>query len=212
MMCHQLHFAHLSLRLGYGQSALRAMLIFLILTITGCSYSNPMTDTLTDISQIKDDEVLVVGRLTVLPAVVGASLKQETDTFEPFKRERVLIWIRADNVSANSLGLLTDWGQPFYFAIPKRTQLLTGLERAIDDDGDLVYAMLALPEPLKFLVRVDDNVVYIGNLRLYTDEFDEIVAVEVVDESQSAIHDIRQRFGEQVRFRVSLLAPSQHFH
>ncbi|WP_407333480.1 hypothetical protein [Enterovibrio sp. 27052020O] len=205
----------LSLRLRdisrYQQTACVAMLFLLIMMTSGCSPSYPTTDTLTNFSQIKEDEMIVVGRLSVLPAVVGASLKKETDTFVPFQRERVLIWIRADKTSANSLGLLADWAHTFYFAVPKQTQLLIGLERAFDDDGDPAYAMLALPEPLKFLVRVDDNVVYIGNLRVYTDEFDEIVAVEVVDESQSALRDVRERFGDKVRFRVSLLAPPQYF-
>ncbi|MDD1794021.1 hypothetical protein L4D06_13105 [Enterovibrio makurazakiensis] len=214
-------YPHLLLQQCFSLSVLRTWLVLLIVSAGGCSTSNSTTDTLSDFSQIKDDEVLLVGRVTVLPAVVGASLKQETDTFMPFDGERVLVWLDTNVpendsrgkmavTSSSALGLLADWNIPFYIAIPKQTQMLTGLERALREGESLRYVNLVLPEWFTVLVRADDVAVYIGNLRVYVDEFDEIVAVEVVDESKSARQRIRQRFGEQIRFRVSLLAPSDY--
>ncbi|WP_051563797.1 hypothetical protein [Enterovibrio calviensis] len=215
------HYLRSFTRQLFSLSVLRSWLVLLVVAAGGCSSSNSTTDTLMDFSQIKDDEVVLVGRISVLPAVIGASLKKETDTFMPFDGERVLVWVDANvsdslnkarelSTSDSQLGLLADWNVPFYIAIPKQTHVLTGLERALREEGDLRYVTLALPEWFTVLVRVDDQTVYIGNLRVYVDEFDEVVAVEVVDESEHARQRVSQRFGEHVRFRVSLLALSHH--
>ncbi|USH05712.1 hypothetical protein K6Q96_22825 [Grimontia kaedaensis] len=155
---------------------------------------------------------MVLGKISIIPAVIAQDLKQETDTFRPFANERALLWVSTD-VGSNKerLGLLADWDETFYFALPRQTMRLLELERAFDEDDELVYRALPLPEMMKFLVRVDDKALYIGNLRLYVDEYDQIVALEVVDESAAAQKAFQRRFGTAVRPRVSLMAPAAYF-
>ncbi|CZF82829.1 hypothetical protein GCE9029_03466 [Grimontia celer] len=189
-----------------------AWLVLPLFLLSGCASDNTRSDTWIDFSQIKDDEVMVVGKISIIPAVIAQDLKQETDTFRPFANERALLWI-SDDVGSNKerLGLLADWDETFYFALPRQTMRLSELERAFDEDDELVYRALPLPEMMKFLVRVDDRAIYVGNLRLYVDEYDQIVALEVVDESAAAQQAFQRRFGTTVRPRVSLMAPEAYF-
>lgn len=189
-----------------------AWLVLPLFLLSGCASDNTRSDTWIDFSQIKDDEVMVVGRISIIPAVIAQDLKQETDTFKPFAKERALLWLSAD-VGSNKerLGLLADWDETFYFALPRQTMRLSELERAFDEDDELVYRALPLPEMMKFLVRVDDRAIYVGNLRLYVDEYDQIVALEVVDEFASAQQAFQRRFGTTARPRVSLMAPEAYF-
>ncbi|KKD60471.1 hypothetical protein RN22_10450 [Grimontia sp. AD028] len=187
-------------------------LAFPLFLLSGCASNNTRSDTLVDFSQIKDDQVMVVGEISIIPAVIAQDLKQETDTFKPFANERVLLWLSADvGNNGESIGILADWGQPFYFALPRQTMQVTELERAKGEVDELAYLPLAFPEVMKYLVRVDDRAIYIGNLRLYVDEFDQIVALEVVDESVSAVAAFQRRFGTSVRPRVSLMAEEAYF-
>ncbi|WP_232314511.1 hypothetical protein [Grimontia marina] len=190
-----------------------AWLVLPLLLLSGCASDNTRSDTWIDFSQIKDDEVMVLGKISIIPAVIGQDLKQETDTFEPFADERALLWLSAvAGETGERLGLLADWDDAFYFAVPRQTMRLLDLERSFEEDDELVYIPLPLPEIMKFLIRADDKAIYIGNLRLYIDEFDQIVALEVVDEYEAAQKAFQRRFGTTIRPRVSLLAPEFYFH
>lgn len=182
------------------------------MVLSGCASGNPRSITFSEFSQIKDDEVMVTGKVSTLPAVVAADLKRETDTFTPFSGERVLIWLEASAESdGEPTGLFANWGETFYFAVPRKTMRFTTMERALGEDDTLAYLPMSLPEPLVFLVRADDRAVYIGNIRLYVDEFDQIVALEVVDESSKMLAAFEQRFGTPLRPRVSLITPEARF-
>lgn len=192
------------------------VIVFLTLfALIGCASKTSTSDTPRDLSEIGRDEIMVVGSISWLKAVNASKLKAETDRFVPFEGERVLLWLQSslEPVSDdNRLGLLVDWGRLYYFVVPKTTMAVTGLERAYFADDVLAYQPLVVPETLDYLVRVDDSVVYIGHLRVYVNEFDEIQAVEVVDEHRKAWAEISQRFGEALKFRVSLLRPTEAQH
>ncbi|AMG29539.2 hypothetical protein AL542_02505 [Grimontia hollisae] len=191
----------------------RALLLAVgLIVFSGCASDNTRSVTLSDLSQIKDGEVMVVGKMSKLPAVVAADLKQETDMFTPFSGERILLWLSGSAKSdGEPIGLLAKWGETFYFAVPRKTMRLTTLKRRSDEGDTFTYLSMPLPEPLIFLVRADDRAVYIGNIRLYVDEFDQIVALEVVDETSEMKTAFRQRFGASLLPRVSLIAPEYHF-
>ncbi|WP_255555666.1 hypothetical protein [Enterovibrio paralichthyis] len=205
---------HSGLPPGRVLRALRGGVLLLCLTIVvGCSRSGSGSDTPSDMSEINADQVLLVGSISRLKAVTASALKEETDNFIPFDRERVLLWLKPLKQQAKEgerLGLLVDWGRVYFFAVPKTSMRLTELERAYYEDEALQYRPLGLPEPMRYLVRVDDRVVYIGHLRLYVNEFDDVVAVEVVDDAKSAKQTIETQFGEGLRFRVSLLTPEEY--
>ena len=56
------------------------------LLLSGCAYDNTRSETRVDFSQINDGEVMVVGEVSIIPAVTGQVFKQETDNFKPFKK------------------------------------------------------------------------------------------------------------------------------
>ncbi|MEI8610003.1 hypothetical protein P4S70_13835 [Enterovibrio sp. Hal110] len=73
--------------------------------------------------------------------------------------------------------------------------------------GEPTSQHFTLPETYTYLVRVDDQALYVGNLRLYTNEFDEVTAVELIDESLAIQGRMAALIHHAVRFRVSLLKP-----
>ncbi|MDD1780109.1 hypothetical protein LRP49_02750 [Enterovibrio sp. ZSDZ35] len=191
--------------------------VVLFLLTASCANDKASPVALEGVSQIEDDEILLIGELSVVP-IPSTFSSNETDTLDLFAGERVLLWLDAslyNSVAGHEdlLGLTADWGEMFAYVVPKRNVRLTGLERAtVDADDTPNFFALPLPENFAFLVRVDDRVVYIGHLRLYVDQFDQIVSFEVLDESRKVQRELRKRTMDHARFRVSLLAPESNFH
>ncbi|PKF49640.1 hypothetical protein [Enterovibrio nigricans] len=194
----------------------RALFVFCIsIVVLSCASDKPSSAPTAAGSQIEDDDILLVGKISVVP-VLSSPVSRETDTLSLFADEHVLLWLRptfSDVGEGKDEGLALDveWGETFSHVIPKRNVNLFRLERGKGREEGMTYSTLAMPEPLRVLVRVDDQAIYIGHLRLYIDEFHDIVSFEVVDESGGLQSMRKQTQGDRAHFRVSLLAPAAQF-
>ncbi|KXF80453.1 hypothetical protein ATN88_22140 [Enterovibrio coralii] len=129
----------------------------MVLFTSSCASDNPSSVDMTGRSQIEDDEVLLVGKVSVVP-VPATKTSQETDTLNLFSDERVLLWLSPFKRNVKSqpddmLGLSAAWGKTFSYAIPKKNVALQKLERAKAVNDQPVYLPLLLPEAFKFLIR-----------------------------------------------------------
>ncbi|MGF1865823.1 hypothetical protein L4D15_11220 [Enterovibrio norvegicus] len=184
-----------------------------LLMLSGCSSGSSSTSSLA-VLNLDNDDVLVMGKVSRIPSYLAADLKHETHTDMPPHSDKVTLWFkdyhRDPNVVARSketASLTTSWDTPFEFVTPKKALILNRIEVYSMSHGEPTSQHFTLPETYTYLVRVDDQALYVGNLRLYTNEFDEVTAVELVDESLAIQGRMAALIDHAVRFRVSLLKP-----
>ncbi len=185
-----------------------------VLLLGGCSSGASSSKTASDLLNLDDDDVLVLGKVSRIPSYLAADLKLETHTNVPSRSDKVTLWFKDYQRDQNAIAraketvsLTTSWDKPFEFVTHKKALVLSRIEVHAASHGETQPQHFTLPMTYTYLVRVDDQALYVGNLRLYTNEFDEVIAVELVDESSAARHQVAGLTHSSVRFRVSLFMP-----
>ncbi len=200
--------AHASFAVSLALAALTVMVM-----LGGCSSGSSFSESSVAL-ELDDDNVLVMGTVSRIPSFLAADLKHETHADKLPHSDQVTLWFKDYHRDRNAveraeetLSLTTSWDMPFEFLMPKKALILNRIEVHSDAHSTVTTRQFILPSLYTYLVRVDDQALYVGNLRLYTNEFDEVIAVELVDESSAARLRAAGDTYPSVRFRVSLFMP-----
>ncbi len=185
-----------------------------VLLLGGCSSGLSSSKASSGLLDLDEDDILVLGKVSRIPSYLAADLKLETHTNVPSRSDKVTLWFKdyqrdhnAVSHSKDIASVTTSWDRPFEFVTPKKPLVLSRIEVHAASHGETQSQHFTLPMTYTYLVRVDDEALYVGNLRLYTNEFDEVIAVELVDESSAARDHVAGLTHRSVRFRVSLFMP-----
>ena len=186
--------------------------LLLATTLAGCGLTRPA---ITDLSQLRPDEVLVVGSVRLTPPLDERDQRDSWNVVVPggYKNKvRILTgeqWRRLSppltmDDYRNNIHL--DLGATGFASMPRASFYILLGAILMDDRNpdDVAY----LPGGFKVTVRGDDRAVYIGTLHYHRDEFFKIKKVRVEDDYARAAADFRKQFGKDVNLRKALAQPT----
>jgi len=168
-----------------------------------------------DIDRLKDDEVILVGCVELIPALEEVEQEFHAIGGEHYRNrlffalgDKVLTykdvtWTNADDfviaVLGETLYLKQKYSGKLYISTPYIPLSLSG-----DMGSQRVY----LPGPILIEVIDTCKIAYIGRICFYRNIYNEITKIEVRDEFDDSLEDVREIFGEKVdmcRAKVSFI-------
>lgn len=185
-----------------------ALLGLLVAALGACGMPKPEA---TSMAEIGVDSVLIVGAVEIVPPLNAyeRELNLPNDFFnaEGSMENRAILWAAEGPRGQRSItghAINPELGKTYFFSVPRsRPYLVEG--QITTSMRDFVERRILLPSPIRVEMRSDDRAIYVGTLRLTRDDFNEVIAVEVVDEYRQASRDFAQRFGGGIELRRALL-------
>jgi hypothetical protein len=176
--------------------------------LAACALTRPA---ITNLSQLGQDEVLVVGRVKLTPPLDDSEQRDSWNVVVPggYKNKvRMLTGERWRSLSPpltmedyrNNVHL--EIGATSFASMPRKTFYILLGAIMMDDSNpqDVAY----LPGGFKVGVRDDDRAIYIGTLHYHRDEFFKVTRVQVEDDYTRGLADFRKQFGDGAKLRKSL--------
>ena len=195
--------------LAAGGALSRTALFGLVtLALAACGMPKPAPTSMADVGA---GSVLVVGTVEIDPPLRAAErdVDMPNDLFNlsAAMENRAIFWAADDPRAARSVtghSINPELGRTYFFAVPRdQPYLVDG--QITTNMANFVERRILLPSPLRLDMRAADRAIYVGTLRLTRDEFNEVIAVEVVDEYRQAARELAGRFGPGVELRRALL-------
>ena len=160
---------------------------------------------------VKKDEVVVVGRITLLPKLEKG--EQELDPkgvwdvmgYGSKNKNRSMITFNSSPEPAGYKFVINpELGKTFFFSVPRNLKYIV--------DGEVLIKFsrfgsekVILPTGLKLNIRSSDKAVYIGDLVYTRDDFNSITKVKLKDNYSKARRLFRKKFGKKYKLRKSLV-------
>ncbi len=170
---------------------------------------------LKSIGSLGDDEIVLVGRIELVPPLEDFEQNLKTIGSKRFKNNAVFL-IGADVVDLQNLRLRdnkhadrVELGQDFYLRRKRHSKLfysgsmiytksvMVGHGRRAGVDLDY----LILPGILKYNIKESDKAIYIGTIRYHRDDYDAITRVDQLNQFESAKKAFVEKFGNSVKLR-----------
>jgi hypothetical protein len=184
---------------------MRRLLALAALALAGCVSVSETT--VGSLGEIGSGEVLVVGKIEIVPPI-----KAEEQTFkatDPFNTKRhfigrAVLFMSDTKEYRDYTGdaLNPPLQQTFFLKAPKAKRYMVkgsvtmahalrvvSRRQAVSDQTELMF-----PAPLELDIRPGDRAIYVGTLRLHRDEFHEVTRAEVRDDYAKAAAEYRSRF------------------
>ena len=195
----------------------RLLVVLAALLSAGCV---TVSEGVGSISEVAQDEVLVIGRIQIIPPI-----KPEEQTYranDPFDNKRHFIGRAVMFMSdkpeyQNHTGHALNPGleETFFLKVPrsqrymvKGSVTMSFKMRAVSARQTAVdQAELMFPSPAELDIRPGDKAIYIGTLRMHRDEFHEVTKAEIRDDYAAALADYKKKFGSAPAPRKALLKP-----
>ena len=199
------------------------ILILFAFTLTSCtSYISARRD-ISTISELKDNQVLVVGKIELIPELHKDQqyLINKNIAGELRNSAYVLFDDKTFDMSKLSMGSIgaasfISLNKTFFIPVDrgKAGDIIYSGSMIITNDKDTrrryrgaITAYIAqrldhyiLPGILKYNVGRSDRAIYIGTIQYYRDEYDAITKVKIKDEFEQAKAEVEKRF-KQVTLR-----------
>lgn len=173
---------------------------------------------LENVSQLQAGEVVVVGRIELVPPLAGSEQELNTATSGRFRgKAHALIAERQFDLddlpmSAGKHSVFFEFGKYFYARLPRASQLyysgsvvlMRSTVAGVGNAGRTVaidHSQLKLPGRLKYTLVAGDRAVYIGTLRYHRDDYNAITKVELLNDFDQASREFAQRFGQDLKLR-----------
>jgi hypothetical protein len=195
----------------------RLWLVALAFAVTGCANLHKEA---TSISDAGSGNVIVVGRVELVPRLKQGEQKIRLGTVDPFNAKGVYIDRAMFHLAAQPTERekTTDIFNPhleetFFYQIPKDKRYVVDASVVMSAQTRLVSARrvteerteLLMPAPLELDIRPGDTAIYIGTIRVYRDEFNSVTKFEILDQSSQAAVDFKNKFGSNAVFRKALV-------
>lgn len=191
-------------------------LIVIMVTMTGCLSVGARKDA-TSMSQINRQQVLVVGKIELIPGLQKNEQRLNKKAAKFFKDKAFVVYgdkkidMRDLSVDANRASSIITLGKTFFLPIDHDKNgniYFSGLLIVTDNDffppgniGGAVWISTAaradhilLPVGIKFKTKKSMDAVYIGTMQIYRDDFNGISKIRIKDEYRKAAAVVRKKF------------------
>lgn len=188
------------------------------LLIAGCGTIHPEV---TSLGEISSGTVLLVGQVDLVPPLQPGEQKIRLGTFDPLDiagklRDRAILHLANDRNAAEETWEVINprLGETFFFRIPqdkrfvvmgtvttKRVTTKVTKRQVLEDVNEIIVP------GVEFELRPTDKAVYVGTLRLYRDEFNEVTKAEILDHYSRASTEFKKKFGGSVLLRKAIAKP-----
>lgn len=145
------------------------------------------------------DKVILVGRVELNPP-----LGKREQFFESFDvtgyydmhRQRAVFYLNSEPAptSAEGLAFNPELGKLFAFEIPSTAKYVVGGYVMLRIDVNR-QRRLRIPLGLALDLRASDRAIYMGDIKIERDEFDEVTKIEILDHYASASAEFARRDG-----------------
>jgi hypothetical protein len=181
--------------------------VFALIVFSLGSY-NAAAKQLKSLKSLDEDEIVLVGRVELLPPL--EDFEQNLKTIGSKRYKNVASFIIGertvdlenpklrDNKYADGVQL----GQDFYIRRKRNDPLFYSGSMILTSSvmGGSV-GRIVLPGGLKYAIGASDKAVYIGTFRYHRDDYDAITKVDLVNEFDKAQEAFVERFGSKVKLR-----------
>lgn len=158
------------------------------------------------IDALKAENVLVVGKIQLLPALREGEQRLASTATTAFKDKALLItgdkkrsFKDVDGFSMRHLAQV-DLDKTFYYQDDSASQLIfSGGYIQLEMFGDRTDQKLYLPGGLAYRIKPGQKAVYIGTLVYYRDDYNKIIRMQVKNEYKEANKDFKKLYGNSVR-------------
>lgn len=185
--------------------------LLLIFLVQGCTMGGKFLPEAGSFKTVKKDEVVVVGRITLLPKLVKDEQELDPDGvwdvmgYGAKNKNRSMITFNSSPKSSGYKFVINpELGNIFFFRVPKNLKYIV--------DGEVLIKFsrygtekVILPTGLKVNIRPSDKAVYIGDLVYTRDDFNSIIKVQLKDNYTKARRLFRKKFGKKYKLRKSLV-------
>jgi len=186
--------------------------------IAGCGTIHPEV---TSLKEISSGTVMVVGQVELIPPIQPGEQRIRLGTFDPLDiagklRDRAVLHLANERNAAEETWEVINprLGETFFFRIPqdkrfvvmgtittKRVTTKVTKRQVVEDVNEILIP------GVEFDLKSTDKAVYVGTLRLYRDEFNEVTKAQILDHYSSASADFRKKFGTSARLRKAIAKP-----
>jgi hypothetical protein len=180
-----------------------------------------MRPTVNSIEELGNGQAVVVGRVKLVPpigkdevltkGIIIGKDRMKNHVFLAVGPKPYVMEGTPDN-SVYEGAIETPWNELFFSRFDSGNQYLQmamyTLVMTTSSDGGGDFQRGFLVSNLKLNVKKEDEVVYIGTIVLYRNDFNQLEKVQVLDESDYAYKEIRERFGRKTMIRKALAARS----
>ncbi|MDH5649025.1 MAG: hypothetical protein OEY67_05150 [Gammaproteobacteria bacterium] len=184
-----------------------------VFLLAGCVGGKPHLE---NINELMPDEVILVGRIELVPPL--EKVEQELNTIGSGRFQGKVHMLVSEQqfdldklpMSAGSHTLFVNFDQDFYIRQPRVKNLhYSGsvvLMESTQRFGGVDAAQMKLPGGLSYTIPANQKAVYIGTVRYYRDDYNAITKIRFVDDYKTANKSFIKKFGKKyklVRAKVS---------
>jgi hypothetical protein len=183
--------------------ALAPVVALLALALAACAPA-PRAP-LTSLSALGSDEVVVVGKVELVPALRKGEQKIRGMVVGNFENTVYLMMLAQDPRIADYAGRIeAKFGSTFFVRSKAAPSYILGGVFFLEIGGSS-QEKIYFPGGFQVAVKPGDRAVYVGTLRYQRDEFFEFQRITVVDEYKEANAEFQAKFGSGQTLRRALL-------
>lgn len=186
------------------------------LLLSSCVGGKPHLE---NISELQPNEVVLVGRLEIVPPLEGVEQELNTLGSGRFKgRVHMLVSQRQFDlenlpISAGSHTLFVEMGKDFYIRQPGVKKLhYSGsviLMESSKSYGGVDMAQMKLPGGLTYTISPRHKAVYIGTVRYYRDDYNAITKVRLIDDYKNTNRRFIKKFGKKIKLHRAKISQTK---
>lgn len=186
-------------------SALRATtLLFLLLGLSACV--SPGIQSVNSTADLKSDEIIVVGKIKLVPKFVPGEQVLESYMFGKDQVEgKAFIMLSdefrdlSDTLGFSDVGNMAsvEFRKTFMVAAKRTKPLIFSGAFFVVNAGDNYL----LPGGLKFNYNKNDKAIYVGTIEFHRNDYDEITKVNIIDEYKQANKAFKKIHGKKIKLK-----------
>lgn len=162
--------------------------------------------------QLKKNEIILVGSVSLIPKLKLTEQKLTKDSFfisgnyKDRKLNHFVMQLNNQSKSSDTKFIINpELDKLFYISIPKKMKYIVDGEIHTEFMPGYSTAQIKLPTWLKINIKPTDRAVYIGRLVYTRDDFNSITHVDLKDDYKYAVKRFKRKFGRNIKLRKSLI-------
>jgi len=181
-----------------------------LLSISACTVTPYKS--VENIDNVKAESIILVGKFELDPPFKKDEQSFPlTMTFKDMYINKLVGGLaeKSDDQKGSGAFFNPKLGELFFLEIPRSKRYLAQatIMRKITSKGRMTK--LVLPTPIDFGIKPNDKAVYIGTMKVTRDEFQSIIATEVIDDHKQAQKAFQKKFSTKETLRKSLMKSPQ---
>lgn len=184
----------------------------LVLHLQACISMPHMYEKIESSKQLKNNEIILVGSVSLIPKLKLSEQKLTKDSFftagsyKDRKLNHFVMQLNHQSKSSDNKFIINpELDKLFFINIPKKMKYIVDGEIHTEFMPGYSTAQIKLPTWLKINIKPTDRAVYIGRLVYTRDDFNSITAIALKDDYKSAVKKFRRKFGRNIKLRKSLI-------